>query len=108
MTKKRIAVYIDGFNYYYAILNHMRENPSYTSMKWLDYRALVETHILKKISYDRTALIINFYTAINGYRGKDSQQRHNIYMNALRAKDINIIKGYYKLRRCSFILPCRM
>lgn len=106
MSKLKIAVYIDGFNYYYAILDYMRNNPNRQPLKWLDYRSLIENHILKNSSYSKTDLKINFYSAINGFRSNDSKDRHNIYINALKIKKINVILGYYKLREVS--LNCHL
>lgn len=106
MSKKRVAVYIDGFNYYYAIVDFMHNDLASRQVKWLDYRALIEQKILKGVAYDKTNLKINFYTAINGYRSKESVQNHNTYINALRARNIDIIKGFYKLRSTGLV--CRI
>lgn len=106
MSKKRVAVYIDGFNYYYAVVDFMRNDASSRKIKWLDYRALIEQKILKCVAYDKTNLKINFYTAINGYRSKESVNNHNTYINALRERNIDIILGYYKLRSTGLV--CRI
>ncbi len=36
--KKRVVAYVDGFNMYHAIENHLPEH-----FKWLDYRKLVQS-----------------------------------------------------------------
>ena len=74
MSKKRVAVYIDGFNYYYAIIDYLHKTSFTTGLKWLDYRQLITNKILKNNKdVDKSNIRINFYTAINTYRPKESQ-----------------------------------
>ncbi len=98
MSKKKVAVYIDGFNYYYAIIDYLRNSDNKVSLKWLDYRKFITESVLKDTEYSKSDLKINFYTAINGYRKDNSVAKHEIYLEALRNKNINVVKGYYKLR----------
>lgn len=101
MSKKRVAVYIDGFNYYYAIIDYLHKNPfpGELKLKWLDYKQLVIKKILKNNhDADKSNIKINFYTAINTYRPKESQIKHERYIKALEKSGVNVIKGKYKLR----------
>lgn len=99
MSKKRVAVYIDGFNYYYAIIDYLHKTPFSSNLKWLNYKELIEKKILKNATdVDKSTLKINFYTAINTYRPNDSQLKHERYISALKKSGINVIRGKYKLR----------
>ena len=107
MSKKRVAVYIDGFNYYYAIVDYLHKGSFLCNLKWLDYRQLIEKKILKNNNdADKTNLKINFYTAINTYRPKASQLKHERYIKALEKSGINVIRGKYKLREV--FLSCHL
>ena len=44
MSKKRVAVYIDGFNFYYAIVDYLHKTPFSRNLKWLDYKQLIESN----------------------------------------------------------------
>ena len=99
MSKKRVAVYIDGFNFYYAIVDYLHKTPFSRNLKWLDYKQLIEKKILKGCrDVDKSSLRVNFYTAINTYRPKDSQIKHETYIKALEKSGVKVIKGKYKLR----------
>lgn len=97
MKKSRVAVYIDGFNYYHAIIHYQKHQGISTGLKWLDYRAYITNKILKN-SDDRTNLTINFYTAVNSYLPESNQKRHEIYIEALKRSGVNIVRGFFKLR----------
>ncbi len=99
MSKKRVAVYIDGFNYYYAIIDYLHKTSFTTGLKWLDYRQLITNKILKNNKdVDKSNIRINFYTAINTYRPKESQLKHERYLKALEKSGVKVVKGKYKLR----------
>lgn len=107
MSKKRVAVYIDGFNFYYAIVDYLHKVPFTGSLKWLNYRQLIERKILKgNKDINRTNLRVNFYTAINTYRPKDSQIKHERYIKALEYSGVKVIRGKYKLREV--FLSCHL
>lgn len=109
MSKKRVAVYIDGFNFYYAIIDYLRRVPFQPSLKWLNYKDFVGRKILKNNKdANKKDLKINFYTAINTYRPRESQIRHERYIKALEKSGVNVIKGKYKLREVylSCLLNC--
>ena len=98
----RISVYIDGFNYYHSIKNYAKlnkdKNVDEKKLKWLDYKKLVVQSLLKE-NEQNAEINVNFYTAINEFMSVDSQERHKIYLSALEQSGINVIKGYFKLRK---------
>jgi uncharacterized LabA/DUF88 family protein len=98
----KVAVLIDGFNFYHAICSHIKSVHYPRNLKWLDYDALVRKVLLKNQPIDE--LKINFYTAINTFKcdshGKPhkSTVNHRVYTNALKTKNIEVIEGQFKLR----------
>lgn len=98
----KVAVLIDGFNFYHAISSHIKSVSYPRNLKWLDYDALVRSVLLKNRHYDE--LKINFYTAVNTFKcdshGKPhkSTVNHRIYTDALKTKNIEVIEGQFKLR----------
>ena len=99
MSKKRVAVYIDGFNFYYAIVDYLHKVPFSGSLKWLNYKQLIEKKILKgSKDVNKKSIRVNFYTAMNTYRPRESQIRHERYIKALEKSGVKVIKGKYKLR----------
>ena len=99
MSKKRVAVYIDGFNFYYAIVDYLHKVPFSGSLKWLNYKQLIEKKVLNGTKdVNKNSLKVNFYTAINTYRPRESQIKHERYIKALEKSGVKVIKGKYKLR----------
>jgi len=102
MQKDNVAVFIDGFNYYHAICQHMDDVLYASNLKWLDYDKLLRTVILKNKTYDE--LKINFYTAVNTYKLDNkgnlhkSIKNHKIFTEALKRRHIKVVEGKFKLR----------
>jgi len=100
--KINVAVLIDGFNFYHAICKHMETVNYPKNLKWLDYDALIRNVLLKNT--DINNLSIRFYTAKNTFK-QDNQgnphksiQNHDIYISALKSKNIEVIEGVFKFR----------
>ena len=98
----KVAVLIDGFNFYHAIKAHIKTVTYPKSLKWLDYDSVIRNILLKKCNYDD--LCIRFYTAKNTYKydkhgnPHKSIQHHEIYTSALKSKNIEVIEGKFKFR----------
>lgn len=92
--KKRIAVYVDGFNLYHGIKNL---NKSY--LKWSDLRALVEKFI-DPVSeqIDR----INYFSAIATHLDKETILRHRTYVEALETVGVTFIGGNFKKKKLEY------
>ncbi len=90
---KRVAVYIDGFNFYYGIRSLGQR------YKWLDIQALSQSFIKE----NEDLVTVKFFTAnINGRN--DASDRQSIYLSALDkyCDKAQIIKGYFaKARLCN-------
>lgn len=88
-----VSVYIDGFNLYHALLQF--RDPK---VKWLDLRALSERLINPKSD---KIVAINYFSAYADWL-PDPKSRHEIYVEALKAKGIIPILGHFKVknRKC--------
>ena len=93
--KKLVNVYIDGFNFYHRIKKY--QEVTGTCYKWLNYKSLTE-------SFLRDGQVLNkiyFFTAVTDYFGKGSSDRHKIYIKALEAFNITIVRGYFQIEYSS-------
>lgn len=100
MTKNRILVLIDGFNYYHKLKEYQQHFNE--CVKWLNYRKLIESW-LKEEEDDFTSLQIYYFSAIARWRGSSSVLRHKTYIEALSKTGIIPIYGEFKpkkIHRC--------
>jgi uncharacterized LabA/DUF88 family protein len=87
-NKKKIAVYIDGFNLYHGLVNLSKPH-----LKWLNLKSLAEkfidsqTEIIEKVSY---------FSAIATFMDKEIIQRHRTYIEALETTGIEFVCGNFK------------
>lgn len=91
MTKKRVNVYIDGFNLYYGAL---RDNPD---LKWLNIRRWCE-NILPGYEVAK----IGYFTAkvVGRVEDPDAPTRQDHYFKALRTlSGLDLTFGKFKVRR---------
>lgn len=105
MSKNRIIVLIDGFNYYHKLKEYQQKFNK--CVKWLDYRSLVESWLTE--SDDKDNLQIYYFSALAKWRGADSVNRHKIYIKALEKRGILPIYGEFKekkIHRCKSNEKC--
>jgi uncharacterized LabA/DUF88 family protein len=86
---RRIIFFIDGFNVYHAL----NDNLQYHKYKWLDFSKLAKCYVTKQ---DVIADIF-YFTAYADW-DPPKRARHQILIQALRLKKINIIFGKFKYR----------
>lgn len=95
MSKKRkVNVYIDGFNFYHAICDNLCEE-EWEKCKWINFRELSKNYIDKdtqKIS------AVYFFTALPEWN-PDKTKRHKNYVEALNFYQITTI--YWKFYEVS-------
>ena len=89
----RITAFIDGFNFYHAMIENGCDR-----LKWIDYYSLADAFVAKS----REQLTKVFYfTAIVPW---DTQKaaRHRLFIRALEFYDIEVVIGKFKevTRRC--------
>ena len=89
----RAGLYVDGFNIYHPL--HESGEPF---LKWLNLWRLGEVIIPSR---SETLALVKYFSAKRPDRG-GSRDRHNAYINALRAKGVDYIPGHYvaEPRKC--------
>lgn len=87
--KKRVTVYVDGFNLYHAL-----DDLNQDHLKWLDLWALSG----KLIAADETLVQVKYFSAYATWRER-SMRRHQRYVAALRAHGVSLIMGRFKEKR---------
>ena len=87
--RKKVEVYIDGFSLYHPIKDLNKPH-----LKWLNLWKLSacflpsRTHVLSNVYY---------FSAIARWR-RNSANRHRIYINALKTKNVQVLLGEFKER----------
>lgn len=100
--KKKILVLIDGFNYYHKLTRYQQRFN--ICVKWLDYYSLISSAVKSHLQTDNFEIEIIFFTALAKHRKTDSQQRHKIYIKALKKSGIKVVLGEFKEK---YIYPCK-
>lgn len=102
----RVALYVDGFNYYYGVTNHYRAGKekrgySLSGLCWTDFRALAERHFLKQ---GEELTQIRYFTApvtaaVETTNRPGEQNRYETWIKAVRTiAGLEVISGFYKPR----------
>lgn len=87
-NKKKIAVYVDGFNFYHALKNLNKPH-----LKWLNISSLVEKFIDQhKESIEK----IYYFSAIATHINAEVVKRHRVYIEALETFGVQFIEGHFK------------
>jgi len=87
---KRVSVYVDGFNLYYAI-KELKKN----HLKWVDIWALSE----KLARDDESVTVVKYFSAYAKW-SSESYRRHQRYVDALKSKGVQFIEGNFKKKTC--------
>jgi hypothetical protein len=75
MIKKRVFLYVEGFNLYHGL--HNLKKPR---LKWLNLRSLAEKFIgPQKETFEK----IYYFSSVATFMGKEIVQRHKTYIEAL-------------------------
>jgi uncharacterized LabA/DUF88 family protein len=86
--KKKVAVYVDGFNLYHGLVNLSKPH-----LKWLNLKLLAEkfidpqSEIIEKVYY---------FSAVATFMDKDIILRHRTYIEALQTIGIEFVEGNFK------------
>ncbi|MDR1168117.1 MAG: NYN domain-containing protein [Heliobacteriaceae bacterium] len=94
----KILVLIDGFNFYHRLDDYQYKNK--VCVKWLNYKKLLQAYFddVKNNSFE-----FIYFSAYAEHRGKNSVERHKIYVKALETQDIKVVLGKFKkktINRC--------
>ncbi len=104
---RKVALYVDGFNFYYGVTNHFRKDRdkrgySLSGLCWTDFRALIERHYLQP---GDTLKHIRYFTApvtaaVETTNRPGEQNRYETWMKAVRSiAGLEVISGFYKPRK---------
>lgn len=105
MSKNRILVLIDGFNYYHKLKEYQQKYNK--CVKWLDYKSLIESWLTD--DDDKNNVAIYYFSALATWRGADSVKRHKTYIKALEKRGIKPVYGEFKekkIHRCKSNEKC--
>lgn len=99
MSRKRVVVFVDGFNLYHAI-DDLRRDPvtrrwvsNKHHLKWLDLWSLSQALVHPK----QDELVGAYYfSAYAGWLDNGTQERHRAYVSALRSVGVQPIMGTFK------------
>ncbi len=96
MLKKRVSIYVDGFNLYHAIKDYQKKHPLSWPRKfiWVDLWALSENLILS----NETVTSVKYFSAYAKWR-QQSYRRHQRYVSALQSRGVQFIEGNFKRKR---------
>jgi len=99
LAKKKVSVYIDGFNLYHSTLQYAHPN-----FRWLNLLELSKRIINPKTEEIQTVYYFSAITTWNPNRAK----KHLLYIHALRAVGVKDILGRFTLRdrKCPKCLAC--
>lgn len=97
MTKKRVIVYIDGFNLYHAL-----DDLGLPHVKWLNLWSLSE----KLIRGNEEVAAVKYFTAYATWR-PSSYRRHQRYVQALEAHGVTTVIGRFKAKTVRCQAQCR-
>ncbi len=93
-NKKKVAVYVDGFNLYHGLKNLKKPH-----LKWLNLRSLAEKFI------DRANEVIEkvyYFSAIATHMDSETIQRHKTYIEALEVNNVEFVGGNFKKKWLSY------
>jgi uncharacterized LabA/DUF88 family protein len=90
-----VAVFVDGFNVYHFL----DKTPGFKKYKWLDYRRLAESYAPQ----DCFVASVYYFTAMVKH-APEKNRRHNLFIRALRSRNIVTVKGKFKSVKRKFVI----
>jgi len=92
-----VDCFVDGYNLWHAIVALGRPD-----LKWLSLRDLARL----LLGPDEVLVNVSYYSAIATYKPPESQARHQVYIDALRATDVLVRLGRFQ-RKTIYCKACR-
>ena len=93
--RNRVLVLIDGFNYYHKLKEY--QDKYNKCVKWLDYRSLTESWLTE--DDDKDSMEVYYFSAIANWRGAESVKKHQMYIKALKTRNIKIVLPEFKQKK---------
>jgi uncharacterized LabA/DUF88 family protein len=87
-NKKKVAVYVDGFNLYHGLANLSKSH-----LKWLNLKSLAEKFI---DTHTESIEKVYYFSAVATFMDKDTILRHRTYIEALETIGIEFVGGNFK------------
>ncbi len=84
--QKKVSVYVDGFNLYYAIKDLQNNR-----LQWVDLWVLSE----KLVRKNETVTVVKYFSAYFTWN-EATYRRHQRYVTALKAEGVQFIAGNFK------------
>lgn len=85
--KKRVALFVDGFNIYHALNKH-----HYKKYKWLNIYSLGESLLSQNVLELKSVYL---FTALTHWNHK-KVVKHRTYLNALEHYSVKVVKGTFR------------
>ncbi|MDX2085856.1 MAG: NYN domain-containing protein [Candidatus Melainabacteria bacterium] len=100
-----MAAFVDGFNCYHRLEDHLRETGK--NLKWLNYAQLLQrvctenAQLVQLIRQSEASVYyrVHFFTAIPEWRGPEAVDRHARYLSALDSMGVQVHKGRFSSDR---------
>lgn len=103
----RIACLIDGFNVYHSVCESIEEGAS-RRIKWLDLKALCQSHLSAFNNKDAHLTDLFYFTSLAVYRTDTTAVvRHKGYIKALQTTGFQVIYGTFKDKTVRCEATCR-
>lgn len=96
--KKRVIVYVDGFNFYYGLKDKSKEDSTWKKYYWLDLVKFFESFI----NDNQTLLFVKYFSAYPHQKDKSDRQKVLFQANRLNTKFQLILGKYLKKERVCF------
>ena len=97
----KICAYVDGFNVYHFLASYIEKNKESPTLKWSNPAQVVRFFVPEKNAEIITHLFIGF----PAHRGEGQQNRHRLYIKALRHFGIHVVEGRFNKKKKHITCP---
>ncbi len=95
MEKKKVSVFIDGFNLYHAV-----DNLDKPYLKWINPFTLAKEFARK--SNGNEIVRVKFFTAFPNHKSKKVQERYSAFTDAVKHYGVEVVEGKFKKKFLTF------
>ena len=97
----KICAYVDGFNVYHFLVSYIEKNKKSPTLKWSNPAQVVRFFAPEKNAQIITHLFIGFPE----HRDEGQQNRHRLYIQALRHFGIHVVEGRFNKKKKHITCP---
>lgn len=103
MTKQRVIVYVDGYNFYHGLKEVAKQDKSWKKFYWLDMVAFFEKMVS---SANRELVRVNYFSALRTSNKNEAQRQETFFSANKQNPKFKLILGKYikkdiKCRYCN-------